>query len=191
MRRKLGQFFFRYRSYTPIPLLILMVLYAQPTWLSFVKGGLLVILGESLRIWSVAYAGGETRTRKVGASALVTAGPYALVRNPLYLANTLIYTGVALMANFWMPWLLLLVWVWCGVQYYFIILLEEERLLELFGEAYEAYRRTVPRILPALRPQFPMNSLSPNLRGALASERSTLLNLILVVGLLSVRMALI
>ena len=77
---------FSYRSYTPIPFLIVMVIFANPTLLSLVVGFIIALVGELIRIWGVGYAGSETRTTgPVGGSKLVTNGPYAYVRNPLYI----------------------------------------------------------------------------------------------------------
>jgi len=80
------KFFFRYRSFTPIPLILIALVWARPSWGSLIGGALLVFLGESLRFWGVAYAGPATRTtKKVTCARLVTEGPYAYVRNPLYI----------------------------------------------------------------------------------------------------------
>ena len=76
-------------------------------------------------------------------TVIVDEGPYRFTRNPIYLANTLLYVGLSLVFNaVWplltlMPSLLLLHW---GV------VLREERYLEgKFGEAYLAYKRRVRR----------------------------------------------
>ena len=58
----LGKFFFQYRSYTPLPFIIPMLLFARPTMTTLVIGGILVLIGESFRFWGVSYAGSETRT---------------------------------------------------------------------------------------------------------------------------------
>ena len=75
------------------------------------------MLGESLRFWGVAYAGGETRTTKIGASNFVTQGPFAYIRNPLYAGNILMYFGVSIMGNSLFPYLQILGLVYFYIQY--------------------------------------------------------------------------
>ena len=139
---------FQYRSYTPIPFLVAMVFLAHSTFVSLVAGLLFAIIGESLRLWGVSFAGGETRTRgPVGGSKLVTQGPFAYVRNPLYLGNMLIYFGIGIMAN--VPILALASLIYFFVQYTLIVSLEEESLLKLFGTHYTDYVQAVPRFIPS------------------------------------------
>ena len=92
----IGNFFFKYRSYTPIPLVAVILYNAQLANAYVVLGLICIILGESIRFWSVSYAGGITRTTTVGATTLCTAGPFAHTRNPLYIGNMLMYNGCLL-----------------------------------------------------------------------------------------------
>ncbi len=62
-------------------------------------GGILIFLGETLRLTSIRYAGGTTRTRLVGAPSLCSDGPYSYVRNPLYIANIVIYIGIVIFSG--------------------------------------------------------------------------------------------
>ena len=74
---------------------------------------------------------------------LVTSGPYRLSRNPMYVAVFCVVQGIAASAGSW--WVagygaaLLVVWQT------FIVLYEEPKLKNLFGEEYAAYRRSVRR----------------------------------------------
>ncbi|MEW6685905.1 MAG: isoprenylcysteine carboxylmethyltransferase family protein [Candidatus Edwardsbacteria bacterium] len=151
MKNRIGNFFFRYRSYTPILLLLLLLIFANPSVLSFFFGLCLVITGELLRIWAVGYAGSETRTVQVGASRLVIDGPYAYLRNPLYLGNFILSLGFCIMAWAWMPWLLIIFILSFVIQYGFIIALEENHLHNRFGEEYHCYAQQVPRFVPRFR----------------------------------------
>jgi len=98
---------FKYRSYTPIPFLILMLIYADASIVSFIVGFVIALSGEAIRLWGVSWAGSETRTTGagVGGTFLVISGPFAHVRNPLYVGNILIYLGIGIMSMALFPYL--------------------------------------------------------------------------------------
>ena len=111
----------------------------------------------------VRYAGGATRTRRVGAPALCTDGPYAYVRNPLYLGNIVIYAGIVLFAGGEKVYPLLgLTMVFFVFQYGLIISLEEETLRGKFGEPYSHYVKSVPRLFPRPSPWRGRQLSGPN-----------------------------
>ncbi len=170
------QFLFNYRSYTPIPLLLAILLLAKPTPASLLGGFALALLGELLRIWAVRHAGGATRTTSgVGAGpVLITHGPFAYVRNPLYLGNFLLSLGLCLMSCAWMPWMLFLFLALFGWQYWSIISLEEEHLQQRFGAIYTEYLKNVPRFLPRLTPFRKQEAEVMPLARALKIEKNTL-----------------
>jgi len=174
---------FTYRSYTPLPFLGVMLWYARPTVLSMMAGFLLVAGGEAIRFWGVSIAGSETRTTgRVGGTFLITNGPFAYVRNPLYVGNMLMYAGVGVMSLALFPWLLLAATVWFYLQYYLIVTQEEEYLTERFGGEYREYVKAVGRFFPRMRryvaAQPPPKTVST--REGLASERRTLQAIVLV-----------
>jgi protein-S-isoprenylcysteine O-methyltransferase Ste14 len=176
-RHDMRRFFFTYRSYTPIPFLAAMLVFAHPTWMSLLSGFFLVLLGEGLRFWGVSIVGSETRTTgTVGGTYLVTTGPFAFVRNPLYVGNMLLYAGVGVMSMALFPWLLVAALAWFYLQYAMIVSQEEEYLAGHFGTAYDDYRRHVPRFLPRLKPYLASAPAAKSLSTAqgLASERRTL-----------------
>jgi protein-S-isoprenylcysteine O-methyltransferase Ste14 len=75
---------------------------------------------------------------------LVDSGPYVFSRNPMYVAWTLGYVGVALVAGTAWPLLLLPV-VLVVTQ---VVVRREERSLERqFGDAYRTYKASVRRYL--------------------------------------------
>ncbi len=173
---KLGQFFFKNRSYTPLPFLVPLFLYGRPTTLTLVAGFVISLLGELIRLWGVSYAGGETRTRKVGASNLVTQGPFSYVRNPLYFGNILIYFGISVMANSLSPWLQLIGLVYFYIQYYYIVKDEEEPFLKTsFREKYDDYCNSVKRFLPGAPYDLSKQSkVKFDLKAGYKSEKRTL-----------------
>lgn len=174
---------FRYRSYTPIPFLVVMMLFAQPTITSIATGFLVVALGEGLRFWGVSIAGSETRTTgSVGGTYLITNGPFAYVRNPLYLGNMVLYAGVGMMSMALFPWMLIAAMTWFYIQYSLIVRQEETYLTERFGESYADYKSHVRRFLPAFTPyRSPAPApKSVDAKEGLASERRTLQAITLV-----------
>jgi protein-S-isoprenylcysteine O-methyltransferase Ste14 len=180
---------FKYRSYTPLPFLAAMVVFARPTISSMCIGLAVVFLGEAIRFWGVSIAGSETRTTgTVGGTYLITTGPFAHVRNPLYVGNILLYGGVGIMSMALFPWLLLGAALWFVLQYTLIVLQEEEYLAGHFGEAYATYRQNVHRFLPrmtAYRDASPAPKRVSIAEG-LASERRTLQAIGIVVSIIIV-----
>lgn len=160
-----------------------MIWFARPTIASMVCGFVLLAGGEAIRFWGVSIAGSETRTTgKVGGTFLITNGPFAYVRNPLYVGNMLMYAGVGVMSWALFPWLLLIAVAWFYAQYYLIVTQEEEYLGKQFGKAYEEYESAVGRFFPRFKryiaAQPPPKHVSA--REGLASERRTLQAIILV-----------
>ena len=175
--KQLGKFLFKYRSYTPLPFVFAMILFMQPTFISIIIGFIFVLTGESIRIWSVGYAGSETRTTSgVGGSNLVTQGPYALIRNPLYWGNIMIYSGFGVMSNALFPYLLIIAFAYFVFQYYLIIINEEEYLLATYKENFVTYCEYVKRFLPFPK-ELPSNIKSNivfDLKIGLQSERRSI-----------------
>ncbi len=173
----LRQKLFRYRGYTPIPFLAAMVAFARPLPWTMVVGGCLAVLGELLRYWGVAYAGSLTRvTGSVGAPDVITAGPFAHVRNPLYVGNVFMYTGIGIMANALPPWLVIGAFAYFVFQYVEIVALEEEFLEQKFGDTYNEFRKNVPAFVPRWTPfrADTQKRQKPDWKGGLRSERRTL-----------------
>ena len=154
-----------------------MVAFAKPVLLTMMLGGGLAILGEVVRYWGVAYAGSLTRvTGSVGAPEIVTSGPFAHVRNPLYVGNIFLYVGVGIISNALFPWLLLVATAYFVFQYYEIVLLEEDFLRGTFGAAYEEFAGNVPRFIPRFTGYraASQSKQRPDWRAAFYSERRTL-----------------
>ena len=146
-------FFFRNRGYIPIPLAIIILAFASIKIELLPIGVILVVTGELLRLNGVRYAGGETRTLKVGASALCTSGPFAYLRNPLYLGNVIIYAGMVFIAGGEFVWILLpATLTFFFLEYGLIISLEEEPLRKKFNEEYGEYLSMVRRLIPRVSP---------------------------------------
>jgi protein-S-isoprenylcysteine O-methyltransferase Ste14 len=177
---------FSFRSYAPIPFLLAMIVFAQPTSVTMAVGFIVTAIGEFIRFWGVAYAGSLTRvTGSVGAPEVIVAGPFARVRNPLYVGNMLTYVGIGIMSNALFPWLILAAAVWFSFQYYQIVALEESFLEKEFGSKYLEFKRNVPRFIPRLSAYVdPVQSKQlSNWKEAAQSERRTFqaLSLVLII----------
>ena len=110
---------------------------AEPTEQSLLWGLPLGALGVALRAWA---AGCLYKNRR-----LATAGPYAIVRNPLYLGTLIVAAGLVLATRRWE--LAVLFAAAFAFIYFPTIELEEQHLRHLFPE-YEAYAERVSLLLP-------------------------------------------
>jgi hypothetical protein len=154
----------RYPLFAGVLLLLLTRL--DPRW--FLPGLIVSIFGELFQLWSMA----TVRTRK----ELTQAGPYMLMRNPMYIGRFFLIFGVLMMTG--NPWIMA---AFAPLYYFYMtnrVRREEKKLARLFGSAYEAYCRRVNRYLPAFR------SFDPKKLAAVSREsffeNNAHLNLLLV-----------
>ena len=182
-------FLFKYRSYTPIPIGIMIVYFARQDSALLLIGVPFLLLGESIRVWAVSYAGGETRTRRVGAPALCSSGPFAFVRNPLYLGNMFMYLGIVFIAGSANIWLMVATTVaFFLIQYSLIVSLEEETLEAIFGQEYEEYRKNVPALFPRHTRWDTRDKRKPaSMLKTIKTEKRTLQNVIFILLLIFLR----
>ena len=168
---------FKYRSYTPIPFLLLMLIFQQSTPLTLIIGFVIALVGELIRFWGVSWAGSETRsTGGVGGTFLIISGPFAYVRNPLYVGNILMYLGLGIMSFALFPYLQIIAILFFLIQYYFIVKEEEKHLSEKFKNEYKDYCKNVKAFLPRITPYKNPNIVQPpqNLKAGFRSEKRTL-----------------
>ncbi len=117
-------------------------LLAGPTRASLAVGALLSLVGLALRAWSAGTIHkGET---------LTTSGPYAFLRNPLYVGSFLIGAGLAVAGGSWL-WLVLFLGFFVAL-YGPTVAAEAARLTEQFGHRYVEYAAQVPAFIPRLKP---------------------------------------
>ena len=149
---KLGEWLFRHRTALPLPIaaviLGLRVGQAPPSALLLTAGVAVTVAGELIRLWGVHHIGAISRTRSDRLGPLVATGPFALIRNPLYVGNILIWVGFALAAR--LVWLAPLIVLLLGAEYHLIVRWEESLLVSRLGDAYRDYAERVPRWLPTL-----------------------------------------
>jgi protein-S-isoprenylcysteine O-methyltransferase Ste14 len=139
-----------------LPLLAYLI---NPTWVAWARlplpdvarwsGAGLALLTLPLAYWVFSSLGNNvspTQATRTG-HQLVTRGPYRFVRHPLYTTGVFGFAALALMSAMWwivvavVPALLFLMWRTPH---------EEARLVETFGEEYQAYARRTGRFVPKL-----------------------------------------
>lgn len=108
-------------------------------------GVCLLLDGTAVNVWAVLARGGGDLEHP---AVLVTDGPYAFSRNPMYVGWSLIHLGAGLAAR--SPWVLAS-WLYPLSLLHRGVLAEERMLVEEFGEEFEEYAAQVPRYL-GLRP---------------------------------------
>jgi S-adenosylmethionine-diacylglycerol 3-amino-3-carboxypropyl transferase len=108
----------------------------------------LVMFASLIRMWAGSVLTSRTvMAFKIQNSKLALSGPYNFVRNPIYLADLIAFTGLSLC----LPPAGLLIPVLIWVHYYQLIIYEEERLISEFGNTYAGYIRTVPSLFPRIK----------------------------------------
>ena len=112
---------------------------ASPSWTSLALGLPISVLGLALRAWA---AGHLEKNR-----ALAISGPYAHVRNPLYIGTLAVAAGFVIASRRWeLGVLFAAVFL---LIYLPVVELEEQHLRSLFPE-YARYAQRVPRLWPRL-----------------------------------------
>jgi len=153
---RFGHLLFRWRSFTPVPLIALALPLVwrsrgeahSALWLA--SGLLACALGQAFRVWVIGQVpdGTSGQNEKLIATGLNQSGPYAWTRNPLYLGNLGISLGLALVTH--SALLVALVALLFFLQYAAIISVEEAFLRERFGQQYLDYCERVPRFFPRI-----------------------------------------
>jgi protein-S-isoprenylcysteine O-methyltransferase Ste14 len=124
--------------------------------------------GAALRIWGTAYLGPNTvNNLQMKAGAVMAAGPYRYVRNPLYLGS---WCMIAAMAFLMPPTGALFVMLLLTIFLLRLILGEEAFLTNQLGQAYRDYLRAVPRLFPRLRTTLPPSGQKPQWLRAIIFE---------------------
>lgn len=126
--------------------IILQIIFPLPLinikWISYGVGVALLIAGILLIAWSV-FAVREINVESP--DRVIMKGPYAFSRNPMYVAWSFIFLSAFFLVNsLWLLTLFLPVLIY---THFFVILPEEERLADQFGEEYLRYKSRVRRYI--------------------------------------------
>jgi protein-S-isoprenylcysteine O-methyltransferase Ste14 len=119
------------------------------TTLVYSTGLVLCAVGALLAIWSRFLLGqnwsGTVQLKQD--HELIDAGPYRLVRHPIYSGFLLLFLGNAVMVGDWRGLLAVAI---VFVSFWRKLKLEEQWLTQHFGEAYRAYQRRTKALVPAI-----------------------------------------
>jgi protein-S-isoprenylcysteine O-methyltransferase Ste14 len=107
-------------------------------------GVFLFLMGWALRMWAQKHLGYRLKIKRT----ITTSGPYALVRNPLYIANTLVILGTVVMSE--VLWMVPVALLWCAGVYSLVVRFEERHLTAKYAAEYLHYLQDVPRWWPHL-----------------------------------------
>jgi protein-S-isoprenylcysteine O-methyltransferase Ste14 len=120
-----------------------------PLWRSLLSLVLFVLASAFSWSSSRALAGQLRIDAAVGSGDhLIRSGPYALVRNPIYLSMLLVLCAIAVVVAPWQLFVASLALFLIGTE---IRVRTEEKLLAAhFGEEFESYKRSVPAYIPFL-----------------------------------------
>ncbi len=116
---------------------------ARPTIVSLVVGGVIALDGLLIRAW----AAGHLRKNQ----ELAVSGPYAYVRNPLYVGTLTVGGGFALAGAHPAIGIALVVFF---LALYLPVIEEEEAHLRKILKGYEDYEKRVPRVVPSFTTHY-------------------------------------
>lgn len=136
---------YRYRGLLLAPplLLVLFPIFRETeSRLLWPIGTALVLLGTGIRILAQQHIHHRIKARQ----DLTTTGLYSIIRNPLYLANTVLCLGAVVASK--ELWFLPIMFLYCCGLYSLVVRYEEACLLKEYGEPYRRYLSEVPRWLP-------------------------------------------
>lgn len=159
---QIGNFFFKYRNLLFILLYLALFIPSAPIFSAeafgaeyylwpIIIGLIITVSGQLIRGATIglAYIIRGGKDGKVYAEDLVTTGIFNHCRNPLYVGNILMLTGVGILSNS-LIYLLIFIPFFLFV-YQAIVLAEENFLRNKFGQNFNAYCSKVNRWLPDLR----------------------------------------
>jgi protein-S-isoprenylcysteine O-methyltransferase Ste14 len=149
---------------------------ARSGWLSFSTATIVVLLlgivwalkGAFLRTWGTAYLSPSiVQDPALHGEAIIAAGPFRYVRNPLYLGNLFHTFALALLMP---PSGAIFCILAISLFQLRLIAAEESFLTTKLGEPYLAYFAKVPRLFPALTPRVPASTMQPRWPTAFLGE---------------------
>ncbi len=180
---KISAFVFRNRRFFSITAIIVVIglkffLKGTTSLFLFRIGLIIVVVGIVFRMYCASYLLGRHIVTKIEADFLCVSGPFAHLRNPLYLGNFIICIGVCVSFSEWYGFLI-------GLGNYiflysFIIPYEERFLQEKFGDIYLEYKAYTNRFIPRLTGYKSHTEIFPNYKLGILREMSYLIILVVI-----------
>jgi len=193
---KQGNWLFRWRSYLPLLLIIIVLLsmsYFEYPGHSEKYDDIWEIIclfislfGVGLRFFTVGFTPrgtSGTNTRSQIADSLNTLGMYSIVRHPLYLGNFIIWFGISSFFHLWWFSLLIILIFW--LYYERIMYAEEEFLKTKFGDTFFKWAEKTPAFIPNLG-KWESSNTSFSFRKAIKNEYKSVFAVIIAFLLLEI-----
>ncbi|GMV99904.1 MAG: hypothetical protein AMXMBFR84_10430 [Candidatus Hydrogenedentota bacterium] len=169
-RKPLLRQVFEIRGLLMVPPVLLMALCFsyefEQDYIVWPLGFAVFLCGLALRIWAQTHLHYRLRVRK----ELTETGPYAYVRNPIYIGNTLILMSLCIMSE--LLWFMPVLLAWIALVYSLVVRYEEQHLTEKYGDPYRQFLARVPRWIPRLplRPFVKTLSARQYLKASIVAE---------------------
>ena len=169
------RFFYLHRGLLASPplLLALFLTYGESEngWLVWIAGLFIFLLGLLGRIWAQQHL----HYRLKMPMSLTRTGPYALLRNPIYVSNILMSVGLIIVSR--VLWMVPITILWCALVFSMVVREEEERIVKVFGPPYSDYLAEVPRWIPR-HAKVPLELVNEHLAPSIRAELYNVLYLI-------------
>ena len=136
---------YRYRGVLLIPPLLLVCFFTfreTESRLAWPVGIITILMGIGIRVLAQQHLHHKIKARQ----DLTTTGLYSIIRNPLYVANTLLCLGAVMISE--EIWFVPVMFLYCCGLYSLVVRYEEAHLLKEYGEPYRKYLSEVPRWFP-------------------------------------------
>ena len=187
MSHKVSEFVFKNRKFIHIataliPVPVKYFLNGTTSLSLWIAGFILMLLGIAFRMYSAGYLSGGHTTMIINADYICSSGPFAYIRNPLYLGNFVIGLALGLAFNEWYGYVVFILHY--ITAYSILITYEEKFLADKFGAMYKEYSAHTRRFIPRLKPFTDGPTVKPNFKLGVLSEKYYLLFLILLFAIL-------
>ncbi len=187
MSHKVSEFVFKNRKFihvatATIPVPVKYFLNGTSSLSLWIAGFILMLFGIAFRIYSAGYLSGGHTTTIINADYICTSGPFAYIRNPLYLGNFIIGLALGVAFNEWYGYVVFIVHY--ITAYSILIPYEEKFLADKFGAMYKEYSAHTRRFIPRLKPFTDGPTVKPNFKLGILSEKYYFLILLILFAIL-------